>query len=60
MDVLVVIGKMGGKAADPSLGLLYPIPRHGDIGTDRDCHIEIYSLFLSPHKLTKIFERKNI
>lgn len=59
MDVFVV-GKMGGKTADPSLGLLHPISRHGDIGTDRDCHTEIYSLFLSLHKLTKIFERKNI
>jgi len=39
MDVfVVVIGKIGGKAADRSLGLLHPISRHGDIDTDRDCH----------------------
>lgn len=49
--VVVVVGEMVGKAADPTLGLLHPISRHGDIDTDRDCHTEIYSLFPSLHKI---------
>lgn len=56
--VVVVVGEMVGKAADPTLGLLHPISRHGDIDTDRDCHTEIYSLSCLFIKLTKIFERK--